>query len=56
MARNRVFVTDLVTTPRFREKPGFLDFGLWVGGEKPGFCDRLGDNSQLSEKTRFLWF
>ncbi|MCC3470192.1 MAG: hypothetical protein JGK37_30790 [Microcoleus sp. PH2017_06_SFM_O_A] len=56
VARNRVFVTDLVTTPRFRKKPGFLDFGLWVGGEKPGFCDRLGDNSQLSEKTRFLWF
>jgi len=50
--RNRVFARSFVTVRRFGKKPGFSR--LWMGCQKPGFCQNICYGAKIWEKTRFL--
>jgi len=52
VARNRVFARSFVTVRRFGKKPGFSR--LWMGCQKPGFCQNICYGAKIWEKTRFL--
>jgi hypothetical protein len=40
--------------PKLSQKPGFLDFGILGGDQKPGFFLNLGGDAKIVAETRFL--